>query len=103
MKAIITDNLPGNVHAAAGFINSQPGVAEMLMSLEYSGDNYSTAIFLVERRSVKAFREQMGTWRSTTDRYKAMYQAWEDGNVTAKPEDFPDTPPAPMKLWSEGV
>jgi hypothetical protein len=88
MKAIITDSPPGNVHSAASFYN-EIGVADHLLSLSYDGGNYSTAVFLIERRDVRAFLERTGSWRSTTERYKAMYNAWAEGNETAKPERLP--------------
>lgn len=98
MKAIITDNLPGNVHQAAGFIN-EVGVADYLLSLQYDGGNYSTAVFRVERHQAKSFLEKLGKWGCTTERYKAMYNAWADGHENAKPKDFPE-PPEQFKIGS---
>lgn len=100
MKAIITDTLPGNVHAAAGFINEM-GVAEEVISITYDSGNYSTVVFRMERKAVKAFLERTGKWRCTTERYKAMYSAWADGNVLAKPKDFPE-PPEQFKVGPFG-
>ena len=100
MKAVITDTLPGNVHEATGFIN-EVGIADYLVSLEFTGGNYSTAIFKMERREVKAFLERACKWRCTTERYKALYNAWAEGNETAKPKDFPE-PPEQFKVGPFG-
>lgn len=95
MKALITDILPGNVHAATTFINDM-GAAEAVVSIDYDGGGYSTVVFCVERRDAKAFLCRIQKWRSTTGRYKALYEAWAAGDETAKPTDFPDVPPEPL-------
>lgn len=43
---IITENVPGNQHAAAQYIN-ESGLADYLIQLDYSGGGSSIAIFKV--------------------------------------------------------
>jgi hypothetical protein len=102
MIALITDNLPGNVHQAASLINVMD-VADKVVSLEFSGGS-STVVYRVERMRAKKFLEQTGQWRSLTDQAQAMYDAWARGLTSAKLDDFPHTPPGPLYVptsWKE--
>ncbi len=58
-----TETMCGNVHEAATTINKR-GWAEYLVSLEFTGGNYSTAVFKMPNEMVYKIREASTSYAS---------------------------------------
>lgn len=51
-----TENLPGNIHQSATFINKQ-GWADYVISMDFSGGNYTIVVFCMPDEMVYKIRE----------------------------------------------
>jgi hypothetical protein len=80
---LITENMPGNVHQTADYLNDLD-LADFVLSIHPAGAG-SIVVLKVPARAVKAVRERLGIDRSMTEEGKRRFDVWPGCKRDCKP------------------